>query len=74
MSCINLTSPEFNKLVEPLLFEKLLKKVKDKENQVKTSQYKLTTKGDQFIEFLILGLYYAEDNYHGTPEPEKQNN
>ena len=71
LECTNLSPLDFEKLVEPLVIEKLLKHVTIGENQKMKSQYQLTSKGDQLIDFLVLGLYYVESEEQSNSEPEK---
>jgi predicted transcriptional regulator len=71
LECTNLSQLDFDILVEPLVTEKLLKHVTIGEGQMMKSQYQLTSKGDQLIDFLVLGLYYVESKEQSTSEPEK---
>ena len=71
LECTNLSQLDFDILVEPLVTEKLLKHVIIGEGQKMKSQYQLTSKGDQLIDFLVLGLYYVESKEQSTSEPEK---
>ena len=61
MQCTNLSLGALRLALGPLLFESLLKKVKVSEGKGGRFVYHLTEKGDRFIEFLVLGINYAED-------------
>jgi predicted transcriptional regulator len=58
MRCTNLSQHEFEELVSPLVSTNILKQMRDSETT--GSQYQLTSQGEQFIDFLILGLNYVE--------------
>ena len=49
---------EFDELVSPLLSTNILKQMRGSE--ATKSQYQITSQGEQFIDFLVLGLNYVE--------------
>jgi predicted transcriptional regulator len=59
MKCTNLSRGALHLVLDPLLSERLLKNVKTKRKGGRVV-YHLTDKGDQFIDFLELGLEYTE--------------
>jgi predicted transcriptional regulator len=69
--CTNLAPPEFHNLVKPLIVEKLLKYDRALRSHELGTRYQLTDKGNLFIDFLALGLYYAEYEDPITSEPQK---
>ncbi len=61
MKCTNLSPRLFDEAIDPLVSEKLLKKSRRYEGDKRIIVYELSDKGNQFIDFITLGIAYAEE-------------
>lgn len=61
LSCTNLSYTKFNEMMDPLISEKLLKKIQVRDGEKSKIIYQITEKGSQFIEYIQMGIDFVEE-------------